>query len=182
MRPIFFTSDHHFWHPNIIKYCDRPFASLAGMHATLIAKWNAVVPPHARVYYLGDFGFGGRDDLRTMLARLNFTQMIFVKGNHDRSITWIDGIDPRVFSFKGPLTVNHNGQTYILTHEPYLGPAGSINLHGHIHNDYMTEVDGPGYPNGIWKERLRFNVGVDCHGFRPWRLSEIEAEIRKART
>ena len=182
MRPIFFTADHHFGHKNIIEYCDRPFKSVEEMNFQMVNKWNKTVPKDARVYYLGDFGWGDKGRIETLLDRLNFRQLIWVKGNHDRSVSWCDSIDDlRVFAFKGPLTVQHEGMTLILTHEPIMGPAGSVNLHGHVHNSYFTEIEGRGYPEGPFRQRIRFNVGVDCNNFRPWRLSEVKAEIRKAR-
>lgn len=52
---LFFTSDHHFAHANIIKFCDRPFADVQEMDAVLIDRWNEVVPPDGLVFHLGDF-------------------------------------------------------------------------------------------------------------------------------
>lgn len=182
MRPVYFTSDHHFNHQNIIEYCCRPFEKAEDMNRHMIHRWNKVVPDEARVYYLGDFGWGNKEVILTLMCELNFDQMIWIPGNHDRSVTWCDSLDdPNIFAMQGPVTVQHNGQSYILSHEPYIGPAGSINLHGHVHNNYLSEVDGPGYPDGPFKQRMRFNVGVDCNRFRPWRLSEIEKEVREAR-
>jgi calcineurin-like phosphoesterase family protein len=54
MEKVFFTSDTHFGHANIIKYCGRPFASVEEMNRELIARWNAVVGPRDTVYHLGD--------------------------------------------------------------------------------------------------------------------------------
>ena len=52
---IWFTSDHHFGHANIIKYTERPFNSVGHMNASMIGSWNGVVAPDDTVYYLGDF-------------------------------------------------------------------------------------------------------------------------------
>lgn len=40
---VFFTSDTHFNHANIIRYCQRPFKDPAEMNETLITNWNQTV-------------------------------------------------------------------------------------------------------------------------------------------
>ena len=42
---VFFTSDTHFNHTNIIRFCSRPFKDVEHMNETLIANWNRVVGP-----------------------------------------------------------------------------------------------------------------------------------------
>ena len=51
----YFTSDQHFAHFNIIRLCQRPFASLEEMDEVMLAKWNAKVKDSDRVFILGDF-------------------------------------------------------------------------------------------------------------------------------
>ena len=40
---VFFTSDTHFNHTNIIRYCDRPFKSTDEMNEKLIDNWDSAV-------------------------------------------------------------------------------------------------------------------------------------------
>src|SRR5690606_36562794 len=56
---VWFTSDHHFGHANIIKFCNRPYADADEMDRALVEKWNDVVGPDDMVFHLGDFTLGG---------------------------------------------------------------------------------------------------------------------------
>ena len=50
---IYFTADTHFDHANIIRFCNRPFATVEEMNETLIANWNRKVHGNDTVYILG---------------------------------------------------------------------------------------------------------------------------------
>lgn len=56
MSKLYFTSDHHFGHKNIIKFSERPFQDVHEMDEVLIQKWNEKVQPEDEVYHLGDVG------------------------------------------------------------------------------------------------------------------------------
>ena len=45
MGKIFFTSDLHFGHENVLRFDNRPFASTLEMDDELIHRWNAKVAP-----------------------------------------------------------------------------------------------------------------------------------------
>lgn len=53
------TSDLHFWHKNICKYCNRPFETIEQMNKEIINRYNSVVSEDDTVFILGDLGFCG---------------------------------------------------------------------------------------------------------------------------
>ncbi len=81
---IYFWSDPHFWHKNVIRYCDRPFEDLEQMHEGLIDNFNSVVQPEDTTYWIGDAFFCGPKKSEPIMERLNGTH-ILIRGNHDRA-------------------------------------------------------------------------------------------------
>ena len=51
---VFFTSDTHFYHGNIIRFCNRPFKDVDMMNETIISNWNNTVGQDDIVFHLGD--------------------------------------------------------------------------------------------------------------------------------
>ena len=62
-KHIFFTSDTHFDHKNILRFCNRPWETVEEMNQGLIDNWNSVVGPDDIVFHLGDVSFGGNTNL-----------------------------------------------------------------------------------------------------------------------
>jgi len=56
----FFTADEHYYHKNIIKYCNRPFANVENMNRALIGRHNEVVSNTDTVVHAGDFTLAKR--------------------------------------------------------------------------------------------------------------------------
>ena len=82
-KEIFFTSDQHYGHFNIIRYCNRPFSSVEEMDETLIQNHNKKVRQSDIVYMVGDLAFHkDRAQIIALLKRLN-GRKILVTGNHD---------------------------------------------------------------------------------------------------
>ena len=52
------TSDHHFGHANIIRYCARPFTDADAMNRAMVDRWNDVVDDGDEVWMLGDLVMG----------------------------------------------------------------------------------------------------------------------------
>src|ERR1035437_7015608 len=78
---IYFTSDNHFWHANVIRFCSRPFSSVEEMNEVMIKNWNDIVKPEDTIYCLGDFSLAARP-VEDYTKRLMGTKYL-VPGNHD---------------------------------------------------------------------------------------------------
>ena len=53
-QKIFFTSDLHFGHENVLRFDNRPFETVEEMDEELINRWNDKVGKGDLVYVLGD--------------------------------------------------------------------------------------------------------------------------------
>ena len=55
MSKVWFTSDHHFGHANINRFCNRPWENVKDAIDGMIYRHNEVVKNGDRVYVIGDF-------------------------------------------------------------------------------------------------------------------------------
>jgi calcineurin-like phosphoesterase family protein len=130
---IWFISDCHFNHENIIKYCDRPYKTVDEMNSQLIKNWNYWIKNDDLVYNLGDFCLGNKATIASFVSKLNGRKFLIL-GNHDR-------YKPRDYMDMGFEWVSRFPIIYdefvILSHEPVFLNGNSqpyFNLHGHTHN------------------------------------------------
>jgi len=79
----FFTADEHYYHTNIVKYCNRPFSSIEKMNEELIKRHNEKVSKNDIVVHAGDFSLANKTKTKEIIKQLNGTH-IFLKGDHDR--------------------------------------------------------------------------------------------------
>jgi calcineurin-like phosphoesterase family protein len=85
-RNVFFTSDFHLFHNNVLRFDNRPFIDVYEMHQVIEERWNEIVGPNDIVIYLGDLSFARGEDkpsVEGMMYRLN-GHIHFVLGNHDK--------------------------------------------------------------------------------------------------
>lgn len=186
---IFFTSDHHFSHQNIIRYCARPFSNAEEMDAEMMRIWNEVVAPSDEVFYLGDFSLSAQA-VRTIAPKLNGTKHL-IMGNHDlchpvhkkKAATALEIYREAGF---GALELSREmeiaGESVLLHHLPYLSP-NAVDRYGDKYNQYRPENLGKwllcGHIHQKWKRVGRMiNVGVDVWGFKPVPITAIEEIIR----
>ena len=177
---LFFTSDSHYDHKNIIKYCKRPFSSVEEMNQGLIDNWNSVVGKDDTVFHLGDVTFGGNTNLIKYVSQLN-GHIILIKGNHDRKLQ--QSICNKLFDYTcQQLTLNIDGITVFLNHFPFLCFSGtyktdkSIQLFGHIHSGPLSS--GPDIDRFMQYGTLnQYDVGVDNNYYKPVSWGEILKRI-----
>lgn len=93
---IYFTADTHFGHYNVIRFCDRPFASAEEMDEAMIQNWNDRVTGNDTVYILGDMFFRSTN-AEGILKRLKGKKRLIV-GNHDGS--WMTKFDYARYFFQ----------------------------------------------------------------------------------
>lgn len=165
---IWLTSDTHFNHANIIKYCSRPFADAETMNRELIARWNASVQPGDYVFHLGDFALGKADEMLPIFEQLNGFKHL-IRGNHDSRKTmelpW-SGTYQHYF-------MPQQNQKIFLVHDPKVAKASvapCLVLHGHLHGTAELHPF-PKHPHVKY-----IDVGVDCFDYKPVSIQQLTAE------
>lgn len=188
---VWFSSDMHFGHQNILKFGrDQTFSDLETMHEALIRRWNANVRPDDTVFVLGDVAMGPRSETLPLVAQLNGKKHL-IAGNHDNC--WEHGKNPskwiEAYHDAGFLTIHTEAllrierdgwdTTVRLHHFPYSGdhtdedryPHARVKddgvplLHGHVHDLWQFRASEKGTP--------QVNVGTDVWGFAPVDLNTV---------
>lgn len=80
---IYFSSDWHFYHKNILKYDNRPFSTMDEMIEHIITRTNDIVKEDDELYFLWDLNFSHNDETLNRLCKINCKNMYWVRGNHD---------------------------------------------------------------------------------------------------
>ena len=179
---VFFTSDTHFGHSNIIKYCARPFDTTNNMDEALINNWNAKVPKDGIVYHLGDFAWGSINYWEKIREQLN-GEIILIYGNHDekylnneRIYKLFKEVTPqkKIWINKIPIYMNH--YPFLCFGGSYKGLGATWQLFGHVHSNPRSE-------EGLDHKRLvncfptQYDVGVDNNNFTPISFDELHSYI-----
>lgn len=156
---IYFTSDLHFFHKNVIEYSNRPFKNVDDMNTQLIKNWNYVVQPNDTVYILGDFSFGTEEQTIGIIYRLNGNKR-WILGNHDRNDKHKSHYDSYTYFHEETFSIDDEKHHIIMCHYAMRvwnkSHYGSWNLYGHSHGSLKP----------IGKQ---LDVGVDAvHNYTKW--------------
>jgi calcineurin-like phosphoesterase family protein len=176
---LYMTSDSHFQHFNITKYCHRPFESRKQMDDALIANWNSVVPEDGIVVHCGDFMLphkNGDKEYKKIWDKLNFKTLVLCRGNHDRIDCGVYEYGDKTVIVKDIVMIEVESIKIMACHYPMLAYPADYQVFGHIH----TLSDGTCYGiDGDVNDRLRatqYDVGADQNGYTPisyWQLVDI---------
>ena len=181
---IWFTSDHHFGHENIIKYTNRPFRNADEMDEVMIERWNSAVASDDLVYHLGDFTLFGIENFWEYALALT-GRICIIPGGHDKR--WLNGfIDQDNVAVLGNLVIRDNilpkkgmhKMALTMCHYPMLSweqsHYGAPHLHGHTHGTIpVVGESGDTQLPPDQKRGLRIDVGVDTNNFYPYSLEKI---------
>ncbi len=176
---VYFTSDTHFNHTNIISYCQRPFKNVDEMNERIIANWNEVVSEDDIIFHLGDFCLGGAAEWTRLLDRLN-GKIYLIMGNHDRK-NIRQGFMDRFEHVAMQMHIEVGKQRIYLNHYPFLCFEGGYKdvwqLFGHVH----TRKNNTGIDAGRlqYLYPTQYDVGVDNNNFAPVSFEQVKRIIGK---
>lgn len=155
-QKIYFTSDLHFGHRNVLKFCNRPWEDEKEMEKGLIENWNNTVGDNDIVFVLGDtFWFNDSHRIRKVLAQLKGKDIYILPGNHDDFEAYHRVVDPRIHLCVDVVVVwiteenqpKREVWEVWLSHYPMMTwphrENGAYQLFGHIHSqpDVTEGVD-----------------------------------------
>jgi calcineurin-like phosphoesterase family protein len=176
---IYFTSDTHYSHKNIIKYTNRPFSSVEEMDEQMRLRWNSVVTDDDIVYHLGDFAFHqDQNETVELINSLKGKEIHLILGNHDKKMKeYVKNKFTSCSSYleikvQDPEVDNEQKEQFIvLCHYAFRtwnrSYHGSWNLYGHSHGNLPDDSTA-----------RSLDVGVDCWNFTPVSYEQLKERMK----
>lgn len=175
---IYYTSDLHFGHQNVIKFDNRPFDDIDEMDRTIIECWNSKVTNADTVYIIGDFAFKNEKPEEWYLEQLK-GKLHLIIGNHDGKLLENPIAMARFESVEKMKHVVDGNKQISLCHFPLAEwngfYKGRYHIFGHIHirtnmaYQYMSQ-----FPNAL-------NAGCMINDFTPVTFDELVCNNMKFR-
>ena len=175
---IYYISDLHFGHRNVIGMDQRPFETIEEMDETIITRWNERVTDEDDVYIVGDFAYRNGYTADWYLRRLRGRKHLIV-GNHDYLTLQSEKAVGLVESVEKMQFIQDDGRNVLMCHYPvaewYGKRYGGYHVHGHVHNrrddvyEFMSRYD------------RALNAGCMLTDYRPATLDELMEHNRRFR-
>ena len=189
---VYFTSDTHYGHSNICRsttkwrdangdiptYNTRDFKSLDHMNDYIVESINSIVGEDDILFHLGDWSFGGFENIEEFRNRIYCKNIHLILGNHDHHIERNRDNIQCLFNSVNEylrLSVSINPGTpiykgdfdFVLMHYPIASwhnmNDGVIHLHGHVHLSSDKKLS----------KGKAMDVGVDGNKIQPYSITEI---------
>lgn len=167
---IYYTSDLHLFHSNIIKHCNRPFKTVEEMNELILKNYNSIVKDTDKVIFLGDISYAkNKEEEQKVIEFLSKFKgkKILISGNHDNRLLRLKEFRDQFIRIDNYASIYDGDNKVILCHYPIEEWDGffkdSIHLYGHVHNNN----------NGLKDIKNRYNVGVDVNDFKPVTLEQL---------
>lgn len=188
-RKVWITSDTHYGHKNICRGVTgwrnpdgsipidqtRDFKSIDEMNDNIVKGINDVVGQDDVLIHLGDWSFGGFENIEKFRDRIICQEIRLILGNHDHHIEKNRGDIRDLFqSVASYDRLSYKGETFVLCHFPIQSwdslNKGHIHLHGHVH-----------LPNRlIFGKGKKMDVGMDGHPtFGVYNLDDVSKMMSK---
>lgn len=182
-RKVWIISDTHFGHKNICRGVTewrlpdgsvpiaqtRDFDNIGEMNDAIVNGINSVVGQDDVLIHLGDWSFGGFENVKIFRDRIVCQEIHLILGNHDHHIENNRGDCQELFASVNHYTkLMYKFDTLVLMHYPIDSwdglNKGHIHLHGHVHLS-MSKIFGKG---------RRMDVGIDGSlFFAPYSLDNV---------
>lgn len=168
----YYISDMHLGHNNVLRFDNRPFASVEEMDRMLIEYWNMRVREDDHVYIIGDFCYKSAYAPEYYLSRLKGHKHLII-GNHDGAIMKSPNAQSYFESIDKILRISDEGRGVVLCHFPIADwearHHGSMHIYGHIHGRDIAcmrflKSRGPAY-----------NAAACINNYMPCKFDEIIA-------
>jgi calcineurin-like phosphoesterase family protein len=195
---IWITSDTHFGHAGIVRGTThwrtlddegnkivpldavRDFDTVEEMNEMMISNINDVVGENDTLFHMGDWSFGGFENISEFRYRINCKNIHLIIGNHDHHIESNKENIRRFFAsvnYYNEVNVKHKSGNVklVMCHYPIVSwnnmRRNSYMLHGHQHLKGDQR-----FGNG-----KRMDIGMCGHPeFRPYNLDEIIDNLRNS--
>lgn len=176
---IWFASDYHFSHANVIKYDNRPFKDVDEMNQSLIENWNHYIDDNDVVFYLGDLSFDKNDKLTSQIVHQLKGKIHAITGNHDKEkdlvkLNRFESVSDYINLSVMDLDTPRKWQEIMMMHFPILSwdkaHHGAWHLHGHCHGSLMKD------PNYEWYYKKKvMDVGCPMTDYHPLHYTDVKA-------
>lgn len=169
---LWFMSDLHYNHANVIKFNNRPFNSVEEMNTYIETELIEKVGPNDIIFDMGDlFWKTDEDSMKQVIKSASPKEWYKILGNHDNWNVYKVSDIGKMFTLISDLleiNVNYQGKNYklVLCHYPMVSwrdkSRGSLMISGHC-VDEETEIltlDG-------WKKHNEINLGDKIYSYNP---------------